>query len=226
MRMFGRVINVPRERRREIRIVAGRVGDDVVAPISKNAAVGIGEAVGGVGFKFPRARFEAVDGGVVVAHRADGGFDRAAMKNAVAQISGAAGVEAKRIRRVMRIRRIQAHEHAFQASRPCRCQNRRQTRAMFRRLHEQHTVFVKLKTGRRIQVINEMSHLVGLAGAVGVFKYQKTVADLAVGCAFGIIFPRGDPEAAFGVPRHLQIVRLASSGNCSSLAKRFTFMCE
>ena len=46
--MLGRVINMAAERRAEVGVVAGGVGDEVVAPVIEDAPVRIGEAVGDV----------------------------------------------------------------------------------------------------------------------------------------------------------------------------------
>ena len=48
-----------------------------------------------------------------------------------------------------------------------------------------------------------MSDFVGLAVAVGVFKYQQAVAGFAGRRAFGVIRPGSNPKPAFGVERHL-----------------------
>ena len=39
-------------------------------------------------------------------------------------------------------------------------------------LHHQHPIFVKLKTCRAIQIINECCDLIGFAVVVGVFKHE------------------------------------------------------
>ena len=92
-RMLRRVVEVATEGRGEEVLVAGRVGDDVVAPVVEHAPVRIGETVGDVALEFIRARFVAVDATVNVAHRPRCGLDLRAMKNAVAQIRRAAGIE-------------------------------------------------------------------------------------------------------------------------------------
>src|SRR5205823_5942776 len=71
------------------------------------------------------------------------------------------------------------------------------------RLHDEHAVFVELKSGGAIEIVDEVRALVGFAVAVGVFENQNAVAGAACGGALGIARPDADPEAAFGVPIHL-----------------------
>ena len=74
------------------------------------------------------------------------------------------------------------------------------------RLHHEHAVFVELKAGRAIQVVQKVCDLVGLAVAVGVFEHQQAVAALAGGRALGITRPGGDPQAPPGIEGHLNRV--------------------
>ena len=92
-RVFGGVVQVAAEGRAEIVVVAGRIGDDVVAPVVEHASVRIGKAVGNVALEFVCARLEPVDASVNVAHGSPRGLDLGAVKNAVAEISRAAGVQ-------------------------------------------------------------------------------------------------------------------------------------
>src|SRR5687768_9234711 len=85
--MLRGIIEISANGRPEVSVVAGRVGDEVVAPIIKHAAVRVGEAEGNVGFEFAGARLETENGRVVVAHDAPGGLDLRAMKHAVAQVN-------------------------------------------------------------------------------------------------------------------------------------------
>src|SRR4051812_36295939 len=67
--MFGgHPFKMATECRAKISVVPGRIGDEVSAPIIKNAPMRIGEAVRNVALKFTGARLEAVDGRVVIAH--------------------------------------------------------------------------------------------------------------------------------------------------------------
>ena len=52
LRVLCRIVEVAAEGGAPVGVVAGGVGDDVVAPVVERAAVGIREVVGDVGFKF------------------------------------------------------------------------------------------------------------------------------------------------------------------------------
>ena len=153
VRVFGGIINVTAEGRAKITVVARGVGDEVVAPVIEDAAMRIGEIVGDVGFKFSGARLKTVDGGVVVSHRAEGGFDVGAVEDAVAEINRAARVQTEGVGGVVRIGGVHAHEDPL--DRPGVAVDFRHV-PQIRRLHEQHAVLVKLETGRRVQIIHEM----------------------------------------------------------------------
>ena len=83
LRMFRRVVQAAAEGRAPVGVVAGGVGDDVIAPIVEGAAVGVGEAEGDVGVEFSRERLVAIDGAVDIAHGPGDGFDLRAVENAV-----------------------------------------------------------------------------------------------------------------------------------------------
>src|ERR1051326_1014979 len=164
--------------------------------------MGIGKTIGGVGFKFAGARLEAIDSSVIIANWPSSGLDLGAVEDAIAEKNGSARFVADGIGGMMRIGRGHAHQYALHpiafavavgvANEP-----------EIGRLHQEDAVFVKLETGRRIEVINEMRAFVGLASAFGVLEQDQAVADFAVGRAFRVVVPNGDPETAFGVPRHL-----------------------
>lgn len=101
--VLGRVVNVTAESRSEVRVIAGSIGDEIVAPVIEHAAMRIGEMISNIGFEFASARFEAINGSVVVADGAGGGLDLCAVKDAIAEVNSAAWFEADRIRGVMRI---------------------------------------------------------------------------------------------------------------------------
>src|SRR5438093_9109839 len=67
-RMLLGIIDMAAERGTKVSIVPGRVGHQVVAPAIEHAAVRIREAVGDVALEFARARLEAVNCGVGIAH--------------------------------------------------------------------------------------------------------------------------------------------------------------
>src|SRR2546422_142884 len=101
-RMLLGVVDMAAERWTKVSVVPGRVGHQVVAPVIERAAVRIGEAVGDVALEFARARFEAVNRGIGVAHRrAPRRLHLRAMKYTVAQINRATGVQHERVSRVM-----------------------------------------------------------------------------------------------------------------------------
>jgi hypothetical protein len=104
--------------RSEIGMVAGRVGDEVVAPAVKHAPMRIDPGEKRVHLKFAGARFKPVGRSVPVAQRAGHGFDLGAMKHPVAQVNAAKRVQRQRIGRVMRISRIQPHQHPLDPIRP------------------------------------------------------------------------------------------------------------
>ena len=92
--MLRGIIKVAAERRSEVSMVPGPIGDQIITPIIKDAAMRIGEIVGNISFKSGSARFEAKDGRIVVSHRPAGGFNLGAMENAIAQIDRSTGLEA------------------------------------------------------------------------------------------------------------------------------------
>ena len=74
-------------------------------------------------------------------------------------------------------------------------------------------------------------HLVGLAGALGVFEDQDAVADRAGRRALGVVLPGGNPQPALGVPGHLhgldQFGELLLAGeqiHLAVLGRRFIFV--
>src|SRR3954454_608479 len=98
-------VKVSAECRPEVGVVPGRIGHEVIAPVIEDASMRVGKAVCDVALELAASRLKAVNRGVSITHwRAPGRFDLCAMKNAIAQINRAAGVEAKRVRGVMRIR--------------------------------------------------------------------------------------------------------------------------
>src|SRR5207248_889636 len=111
--VFLWVVDMARECGAEVSVVAGGVGDQVIPPVVENPAVRIGKAVADVGFKFSRARLEAINRGV----------------------------------------------------------------------------FIKLKTGRAVEIVDEMRALVGLPIPVGVLKNQNAVAGARRRRALRIIRP-------------------------------------
>src|SRR5579862_5424818 len=112
--MFVGIIDMAAESRAEVGIVAGGVGDQVVAPIVEHAPMGIGKSVGDVSFESARARLVSINGGVLIAvGRTPGRFHLGAMKDAVAQVNRAAGVQDHGIGRVMGIGRVQSVQDRF-----------------------------------------------------------------------------------------------------------------
>src|SRR5262249_9594339 len=53
MGMFGGIIEIAAEGRTKIAVIAGGIGDDVRAPVVKDAAMRISETVSGIALKFP-----------------------------------------------------------------------------------------------------------------------------------------------------------------------------
>src|SRR5260370_42218680 len=83
--MLGRIINAAAESRTEVSVVAGCIGDQIVAPIIETPAMRIGKPVGGVGFKFAGARLVAIDGCVIITDWPGGSLHLRAMEDAIAE---------------------------------------------------------------------------------------------------------------------------------------------
>ena len=151
-RVLGGIIEMSAEGRTEIGVVARRIGHQVVAPSVEHSAMRIGEAVGDIRLESARAWLESVDGAVVVAHRTPGRLDLGTMKYPVTQIHCPARIQTDRVGGMMRIRRIQPHQHPLPpigAPIPSGIPHP----PKIRRLHHQHTPPIKLKSRRRIQII-------------------------------------------------------------------------
>ena len=196
---------MPADRRAEIVPVAGRVREDVVAPVVPHFAVRVHEAVGRVFFDLHRPRLEAPRDGIAVPERPGGRLDLCAVKHAVARINRARGIGVERVGRVVRVRAVHAHEHALLFARFAVLADGHEPQ--IRRLHHEHAVLVKREAGRAVEIVEEGRAFVRFAVAVGVLENEQLVAVFAQGLALGIVLPRGDPQAAFRVPRHLHGVR-------------------
>src|SRR6185436_19151946 len=94
-------VEMAAECRAKVVRIAGRVGDEIVAPIIENAPVRIREAVRHVPLEFRRARLETVDRAVHIAHGSVERLDIRAMENAVAEIHSATRLVADRVCLVM-----------------------------------------------------------------------------------------------------------------------------
>ena len=195
-------VEVAAEGRTEVVGVAGRVGDQVIAPVIEDPAVRIGEAVGDVARELAGVRLVAVDRAVPVADRTVEGFHVGPVENAVAQIDRAAGLQAHRVRLVVRVRGIEPVQHPLLpvglavavgvAHEP-----------EVGRLHQQHAVLVKLEAGRAIQAVEEGRDLRRLAGLRVEVDDQQLVEVRGGRRGLRIGRPRGDPQAALGVEVHL-----------------------
>ena len=204
-------VEVAAEGRAEVVRISGGIGDEVVAPVVKHASVRIGEAVGHVAHEFSSVRLVAVNGTIGIAHGAEVGFHIGAVEHAIAEINGSAGLEAHRVRLVVRVRGIEAVEHALLriglavaigiAQEP-----------QIRRLHDEHTVFVKLESGRAIEAIGKHRGLDRLAGFGIEIEYDQFIEDLGRGCGFRIVRPCGDPKTALGVEVHLHRIDQIGEG--------------
>src|SRR5439155_1320942 len=95
--VFRRVIKMTAESRSEEGFVAGRIGNQIGAPVIELAAVRVGEAVGNVTVELVGARLETVDARVGVAHRPHCGLNLRAMEDPVAEIRRAARIEHHRV---------------------------------------------------------------------------------------------------------------------------------
>ena len=73
--MLVGIVEFAAERRAEVGVVAGGVGDEIVAPIIEGAAVRVREVEATYVSNFPVTRFEAIDRAVDVAHGAGDRLD-------------------------------------------------------------------------------------------------------------------------------------------------------
>jgi len=177
------------ERGAEVGIVPGRVGHDVVAPVVEDAPVRVGKIIADVKVELARARLETIDGAVGVAQRTGSRLYLRAVKHAVAEVNRAARFVADRVRRVMRVGAVHAHEDALLPIGPAVAVGIAHE-PQVRRLHDQYAVAVKLKAGRAIQIVEEGRRLVRAPVAVGVLEDEQLVADFAGRRALGVIAPR------------------------------------
>ena len=82
-------------------LVAGRVGNDVIAPVIENATVRVCESIGDITLELTGKRFKTVDTTVGIANRTGRRLHLCAMENTVALINRTAGFIANRVSRVM-----------------------------------------------------------------------------------------------------------------------------
>ena len=85
--MFGRVVNVAAEGRAEVGVIAGGIGDEIIAPVVEDASVRVGKAIGGVALEFAGAGTNRQMQASSLRTGPCGGFDLGAMENAVAEIT-------------------------------------------------------------------------------------------------------------------------------------------
>ena len=111
--MLAGIVDLAAERGSEVSVVAGGVGDDVVAPVVEGAAMRIGEAEGDVGIELSRERLVAIDGAVDVAHGTGDRLDLRTVENAVAKQNRAARLVDERVGGVVRIGGVETHKHAL-----------------------------------------------------------------------------------------------------------------
>ena len=217
------IVEVAGEQRAVIRLGAGAVDDDVLAPAVEDVAVRVGEAVGDVDLELLRARLVAED--------AARWRSAAAGRRASRPGCGGTSLPGSRAPRPGRARSC----WRCGACRPSRGRRARGSRTSalpsplvsLRNIRSgawatQDAAVAELEAGRAVQAVGEDGHLVGLAVAVGVFEDQDLVVHLLLGLPVRIARPDGHPQPALGVERHLH--RLGQLGNSFSEANRLTFI--
>ncbi len=195
-------IEVSAEGWAEVVRVAGCVRDDVVAPVVKNAAVRVGEAVGHVAVEATGARFEPIDCAVDVANRASERFNVGAVEHAIAEIDGATGFVADGVGFVMGIGGVESVNDALfpigfsvtvgVADEP-----------HVGRLHDEDSVLVELESGRAVESVEECGAFREVPRFWIDIEHEEFVEHLGGRGEFGVAGPCGDPEASFGVEGHL-----------------------
>ena len=155
-------VEVAGEQRAVIRVGAGAVDDDVLAPAVEDVAVRVGEAVGDVDVELLGARLVAEDAGVGVAHRrAVGRLDLRVMERAFLEVERAARVEDEAVGRVVRVGRVEAVEHA-DAEVGLAVAVGVLEEHQVGRLGDEDAAVVELEAGRAVQVVGEDGHLSAL----------------------------------------------------------------
>ena len=110
-RFHRRVVLLRRQRGPVVRLAAGAVEDDVVAPVIEDVAVRVGEVHRDVGLELERPRLEAEHAAVGLAHRRPPRrLDLGVMEDAFLEVQRAAGIEREAVHRVVRVGRVQAAE--------------------------------------------------------------------------------------------------------------------
>src|SRR5687767_7001769 len=74
-RVFHWVVELPAEGGAEIRVIARRIRDQVIAPVIERPAMRVREAIGNVRLEFPGTRLEAENAAVKISHRTGNRFD-------------------------------------------------------------------------------------------------------------------------------------------------------
>ena len=195
-------VEVATEGRGEVVGVAGGVGDDVIAPVVKHAPVRIGEAVGHIAVKAIRARLVAIDRAVHIAHGAFECLDVGAVEDTIAEIHGTAGFIADGIGFVMRICGIQTVNNAlFPVAFAIAI--RVADIPHVGGLHDEHTIFIKLKTSGAVQTVKEGGAFREFAGLGVDVEDQELVEDLGGRGGFRVARPGGHPQASARVEVHL-----------------------
>src|SRR5262249_57270901 len=109
-----RMLQVAGEQSAVIRIGAGAVVDEILAPAVPNVAVRVGEAVGDVHVEFLTARLVAEDAAVDAApRRAVGRLDLRMVESAFLEVQRAARIEGEAVGRVVRIGRVESAQDAL-----------------------------------------------------------------------------------------------------------------
>ena len=200
--VFGRKVEFAAERGTKIGVVAGGVGDQVVAPVIEGAAMGIGEGVRHIGLKPGREGLVAVDGAVDVAHDAVDRLDLRPVKHAVAQQDGATRLVDEGVGGVVGVRGVEAHEHALFPVAPAVAVGVAHEPEI-RGLHQQDAVLEELEAGRAVQSVEERGARISPSITVGVFEDDDLIGHARGRRELRVAGPDGDPEPAAGVKIHL-----------------------
>ena len=193
------------EQRGVVRVGAGAVVDEVLAPAVEDVAVGVGEAVGDVALDLAGAGFEPPDAGVVVAMHAVVALDLRLVERALLEVERAVRGQDEAVGGVVRVGRVEPVQELLADVGLVVAVGVLEEQQVGGHGHE-HAAVPELEAGRVVQVVGEDLRAVGLAVAVGVLQDQQLVVHRLLGLPVRIGRPGGDPQPALGVEGHLHRV--------------------
>ena len=194
-----------------VRIGAGAVVHDVLAPAVEHVTMGVGEAVGDVRLKLERVRPEAPDAAVAKPNRAGQRFGLGAVEGALLEVERSARIEREAVGRVVRIGRVDAAEHAAVHIGLVVAVGILEEHNVGR-LGQEHAAVPELEAGDAVQPIRKDDHLVGLAVVIRVFEDEQLVVHRVLRLPMRIGRPGRDPQPALRVERHLHRIDQIGEG--------------